>query len=123
MKLEDMVCSFEQAETFQKLGAPRNSLYGYRWDGKLVKTESFLAKSVVLSGTLRPAYTVAELGILLGDWQLERRNNNECRISNFDRQIAYPDIIITFSTEAQSKAEALIWLIDNGYVNPGELKL
>jgi hypothetical protein len=80
-----------------------------------------------------PAPTVAELGVLLGD----RRRNVSIR---FDKELNKTPYILTFvegfiktglgggymsfhETEAQARAAALIWLIENGHLKADELSL
>jgi len=108
MKLEDQVCSFEQARKLTELGVTLDTTF--HW-------ESFY-----------PALTVAELGVLLQPYTVVRnvdkgkiywRLLDDYHLPRWESKapLFYKD------TEAEGRAEALIWLIENGYVKVESLKL
>ena len=129
MELEDQVCSFEQSKKLFELGILLPSAFS--WCERKDSGANHLVKNHVQTSpeqgcrfNFYSAYTVAELGILLGKHQtlkcIECWQICEC--------YTYP--ILTFGmldsnnfSEAQARADALIWLIKNEYIKPGDLKL
>jgi len=123
MKQEDKVCTLEQAKKLVELDIVLKT--EYHWTENTHK-EWYLNK--VYNGCHKefpafyPAPDVAELGVLLkgykvwinsvGYWQLTKGNHlKELKTFNYK------------FTEAQARCEALIWLIENDYIKPENLKL
>lgn len=142
MKLEKQVCSFTQAKKLAELSLCVDSLFNW----KLTTEGSESISEVVFSQTekivpadLLPALTVAELGLLLPsvvqydedeDYYLQGSIGNregefyyiwfQSSLDNVEWEL-FPSI--EKDTEAEARAEALIWLIENGYVDPKTLTL
>jgi len=153
MKKEDMVCTFEQAKKIHNSGVENLStlfVWGKGSDNiyKLQFNIEFCGESEYCS--FIPAYTVAELGVLLPiSLPNEEEDYEGDEVVIFQRKrgwgidiwyediyqdvIVYPkrthrddekhDGFFTGKTEAQARADALIWLLENEHVNPKNLKL
>jgi hypothetical protein len=133
MKLEDQVCSFAQGMRLDDLGLQTNSLFGWHQEASDLKETLVLyigdRRDASKYGWhyIFPAYTVAELGILLQPYTVAR---------NVDKGKIYWRLLDDYylpkweskaplfykDTEAEGRAEALIWLIENGYVKVERLK-
>ncbi len=118
MKLEDKVCTLEQAKRLVELGVvldAANHWTHLAWS-KPTLSNSKAGKSAVELDLEYPAPDVAELGELLG-------NYNVLRIG--DTWMLYHkgyslQVIVEFlepKTEAQARVDALIWLIENNCLN------
>jgi hypothetical protein len=140
---EDQVCSFAQGMRLDDLGLQTNSLFGWHQEA------SDLKETLVLYiGDRRdaskygwhyvfPAYTVAELGVLLPwaigegisqEWVLHthKDDDGEYCVTLLDLSDDYRWFCkkeFYADNEAQVRAEALIWLIEEKYIAAGELKL
>jgi hypothetical protein len=131
VKLEDQVCSLELAQKLKELGVKQDSLfYWFRVKNLGLKLEIKAKESLVYSSYsfLRDdiyesyaAFTVAELGEMLPDWfDSGRRQEGDwmCRVFVKCNDITHQ----AFSeTEANARAKMLIYLIENGHVNAGDL--
>jgi hypothetical protein len=133
MLIEEQVCSFDQASLIYSHGLRLdNCLLHWCQNKHTEQNKLFLAEiSPPTYGWvyLFPAYTVAELGVLLGDWLYHIRvdiglcdNDETTGFCNFcfafeNEEFEY------FKTEAQARAGALIWLIENNHLKPEDLKL
>ena len=135
MKIENTVCTLEQAREIHKSGVENLStlfVFGMGPDNiwKLQLNIEYCGESEYCS--FIPAYTVAELGILL-PW---RGNNYEFivgqesngfvhRLKIWSPGSNHVDLYyIEKISEAEARADALIWLINNEYIiNTNELKL
>lgn len=136
MKIEDQVCTEEQARDLQKLGVRLETVYSWSkqvsyFDGKefvnyllrLTKEKNCCDLEFI------PAPTVAELGVLLGGWLYHIRV--DIGLCDNDETTGFCKFCFAFEgeyfqyfkTEAQTRAEALIWLLENEYIKPGDLKL
>jgi hypothetical protein len=122
MKLEDQVCSFRQSKILAK-HLPVFQTEPYFWytkSGGIISVDNFhwQAESWI------PTYTVAELGVLLhgyiifvnnvGFWQLSKATP----LNALTSLSLYKDI-----PEAHARADALIWLIEEDFEKPEDLKL
>ena len=141
MKLENQVCSFEQAKRLLQLGLKAESYFV--WQSIITgTTELILTNKIVVRNEYKtkgtcirhfPAYTVAELGDLLKKTEFEKhqRFNWYVCLQPTGEYYAGIDIEIWdyqawgdyFLTEAQAKAEVLSWLINNNYLKIKDLKL
>lgn len=135
MKIEDQVCSFEQAKKLPQIG---DSLFVWVKKNpdsnlKLMSREDwFLSKEVCrrFPWDAWDAYTVAELGVLLGRYQVVKVHDYEAdeeywSITNLDNGL---DIVwlpgdFDGKGENEARADALIWLLDNGHLKAEDLKL
>jgi hypothetical protein len=144
MKIEDQVCSFKQAKKLAELGIDLPTMY--RWQVDQSRGDGESSPKLVLSAKSGkkdsakdyPAPTVAELGLLLPtvinldeeDLYLQGTIGNrrgefyyiwfQSSLSNGEWEI-FPSI--EQETEAMARADALIWLIENDYVDVAELAL
>jgi hypothetical protein len=122
MKLENQVCSPEQATQLKALGiAQELSLVHYLRDNRLCLLNSRGKYVDVDSGAhysyqeKTAAFTGPELGEMLGSevmTELEpgiEQHVWHCR-DEVNYQVAFPA-----STEAQAKAEMLIWMLEKGH--------
>ena len=129
MKLQDQVCTLDQAKKLVEFGVGCNSHFCY-WNNKLTETEK--AKSSYKKHNMEmikcfPAYTVAELGVLLiycindVNIYIDKTADGE-----YWKQVELfngPKLGKLFKTEAQARAEALIWLLENKYLNVEDIRL
>jgi hypothetical protein len=123
MKLEDQVCSFEQAERLKNLIAALQTYFCYSDTGRIFIREAF--SDIFPEAIFYPAPTVAEFGVLLGKYKV-KGNFYGKQWTLYQTEPFYFDLldICPINTqEAQARAEALIWLIENDLLIPGELKL
>jgi len=144
MRIEDQVCTFEQAEKLVELGVSLKTVYSWK-DGSDQKGEKPAPKLMLSSkchdrnnSRIYPAPTVAELGILLPteinleeeDLYLQGTIGNrqgefyyiwfQSSLDNVEWEL-FP--AIEEDTEAGARSESLIWLIENDYINAADLKL
>lgn len=134
MNLEDQVCSIFLGKRLQNLGVNLRSKWYWHpapsGDGEIMQLwpkEMMIVKNHI--GI--PAYSVAELGVLLPE--IIEIDGHECYyesgkvIGEGEYWVGWQGEITGYNikgdTEAQARAEALIWLLENKYVNPKELKL
>lgn len=122
MKIENQVCTLEQAKELVELQIDDYRSCLYHFQGKVVN-EAY-------GNDYYPAYSSAELGMMLlveddthfsqtsynehlGEWQtfIMKRPEDEEAI-NFDTVY-----IGEGDTEAESKCDALIWMLKNGITN------
>lgn len=122
MKLEDQVCSLEQAKKLAELGINVQSFF--IWDDIPFDQSNAVLRVRVDSThdyTGNPfAYTVAELGIMLPSETLTiRRGSEDSEYANWEwenegQQKGWG----CFDTEAQARADHLIMLLENKLVTP-----
>lgn len=128
MRLEDQVCTESQGIILKELKAPLNSAYFWR-KGILY----YPGMEVLFTKDEVPAYTVAELGILLPSliqtdeddyfYYSEKTINGEhvcgyCNPSTDNFLGRWQS-----ENEATSKADCLIWLLENDKIKVEDLKL
>jgi hypothetical protein len=131
MKIEDQVCSLEQAKTLFKLGVNLKTVFRYgEWMDKSYHNIFYSSRpkgNEFINGyTFFPAPTVAELGVLLPQYvNVQETSLFLCQDKREGIFIVWYPTLQTFSNkhEAQARAAALIWLIDNDKINPKTLKL
>lgn len=123
MKIEDHVCSFEQAKKLKELGVKEPALF--YWSIDKTTKEKALKHQLTMSPQVQnvtgkyfdrySAYTVAELGVLLPDYIVKTEKTYEC-ILRWSDEIYH---IMRFKSEmlAHAMADALIWLIENKYID------
>ncbi|MCU7550320.1 hypothetical protein OCK74_14455 [Chitinophagaceae bacterium LB-8] len=129
MVLKDQICPLVHAKRLKEFGIIQESLLYYNDRGIVIKIQSdFIAlelKSadadwVIEEGNYVSAFTVAELGAALPNSingiQLIMENSEEVKY------VSYPRIKTTFGrSEAQARANMLLWLIENKYVSAREV--
>jgi hypothetical protein len=134
MRIEDQVCSFEQAEKLKALGVTTPSEFHWvlnsaQEDWRVVRKGSLIDFSFL---PYLEAYTVAELGILLpidcisvcNLWKYSSSRTRDyfiVKLTTFTTK--HKDKFFSYKSEAQARAEALIWLIENHYIAAKDLKL
>lgn len=138
MKLEDQVCSFTQAQKLVALGLDVCSYFLWQKNDNLPAIVVSEEQNGPKNSSCYPALTVAELGVLLPaeisvddeDLYLQstignRKGEFHYLWFQFGVDNAEWDLFpaIEQDTEALARADALIWLIENNYLNPAELKL
>lgn len=125
MKLEDQVCTLEQAKKLRELGITQDSLF--YWIDRAGQSRVVFEKNIEFLDQLPiiSAYTVAELGEMLpysylvvsdkvlGEriftiWKLDDR----LKLDNISGLHKY------YENEAEARADLLIHLIENGIVSP-----
>jgi hypothetical protein len=142
MKIEDQVCSFEQAKKLIDLGVVLDTTYYYYTPDGYMNERKLIHCDYVPSNSngypYYPAPNVAELGVLIPKFVSIIGPDDElwesCMPTTywFDEQWnmdfqwfeTWESIyVVNGETEAQARAEALIWLINNNYIIQGDLKL
>jgi hypothetical protein len=122
MKLENQVCSPEQAAQLKTLGiAQELSLFHYLSDNRLTLLNNRGKYVDVNTGAHHSywaktaAFTGAELGEMLGsEVMTELEPGIEQHVWHCRDKVNY-QVAFTASTEAQAKAEILIWLLETGH--------
>jgi hypothetical protein len=130
MKIEDQVCSFEQAKKLHLLGLKVETIHRHgEWKDNIYHNLFSTRKPKPFSKnngfTYYPAPTVAELGVLLGKYKLKENFYGKHWVLYQTEPFYFDllDICPIDTPEAQARAEALIWLIENGYIDPKTLTL
>lgn len=144
MKIKEQVCTLEQARRLSELGAKLDTVF--KWIVEEKGRENSPSAEIIYSGLvtepadgiLLPAPNSSELGMLLPsmimlddeDLFLQGTIGNrgggfyciwfQSSIDNVEWD-EFP--AVEKDTEAEARAEALIWLIENGYVNVSDLEL
>ena len=119
MRLEDQVCSLRQSQKLKELGVLLISALSYEVDtGELV----YNADGCPVEDLYIPAYTVAELGVLLGKYTV-MKYAGEKYWRLYDEKGVLREFIFSVENEAQARASALILLLENNYVKAENLKL
>jgi hypothetical protein len=135
MKLEDQCCAVEQARELVRLGVNIETCFEWvRLESDCIDYQlDNWTEPVLMSREMReaceahivfhyPAPTVGELGVLLGKFTVMKYANDKCWRLYDDKGILRK-CISQVNNEAQARADALIWLIRDNYITPGELKL
>lgn len=143
MKLEDQVCTFNQAVKLAELGVNLSSAFYWIAEGKGQSDPAKFKLAVKeedhdSADTCYPAFTTAELGILLPyelnledeDLYIQGTIGNrrgefyyiwfQSSLDNVEWEL-FP--AIEKDTEAQARADALIWLIENDFVSTADLAI
>ena len=123
--LENQVCTPEQSQILWDLGLDylETNFYWIKFDDCWRLHKSHLPNE--LGKLAFPAYTVAELGILLGKFRVVKINSqwNDWRLESMDFTITDYWPIFNLETEAQARTKALIILIKKDYLKVEDLKL
>jgi hypothetical protein len=115
MKIQDQVCTEQQADRLKELGIVQESLFYHTHSDWGVMPK----KSIDFSGDPSSAFTVAELGVLL-------------HLSPYSVYLKTDNIVFwhadyehmpfgAFETEAEAKAAILIHQLDNNIITPAEV--
>lgn len=121
MVIENQVCTREQGEKLESLGVTGKPLFcycyihsGYEEDGKLdiLPTQFELAIPDLATTWVAPAFTVAELGVMIGGgYDTMYCTGEGWRCFNMEGADYFEN---TFPTEAQARAQMLIDLLETG---------
>lgn len=129
MKLENQVCTLEQAKKLKELGVVGETEYYFRgdkiWHFNEVTdwTNQEQLYELIESGdeadNIVPVFTVAELGVMLPreTYTFLPRNDINWECLNND----YGLTIRTYETEAEARAEMLIYLLESGLTTAKEV--
>ena len=128
MKLEQMVCSLENADRLQELGVTRESYfarcdYGYGGSGPMISLVFARAPNALPKGT-HNAYTVAELGEMLpiSGWSLQGYFCNALgKPGHLDTESWFVDRLVEALRNPDILATVSIWLLENNYVTTDEI--
>ena len=111
MKIEDQVCTLEQAQKLKELGISFDAIFCYV-NGEI--------KHMPMRYDFN-AFTVAELGVMLPDEEYTCRYGGDTTGNwewcNDMNEVAYG----LYDTEAQARAERLIVLLEKGEVTVAEV--
>ena len=140
MKLDEQVCSYSQAKKLAQLGFTSTTQFYWITSESFGKTDPVLVsvqdQQTSAEGSFYAAPTVAELGILLPTeishedelYYLQGTIGNrqgefyyiwfQSSLDNAEWEL-FPSI--EKDTEAEARAEALIWLIENDFVSVEKL--
>jgi hypothetical protein len=128
--IEEQLCSLEQAKKLVKLGLRTPTIFYYTVDITSKRRRIRYGHDLQAVNTsdfnevcykFYPAYTVAELGVLLPSdifvdgycvFEMEQLGKHEPHWLWRGEE---------YNTEAQARAEALIWLIENDYLKAEDL--
>jgi hypothetical protein len=122
MKLEDQVCSLENAKKLAELGVTAESLFVHYEIGNNV---ALRCMCTIPSFILAPAYTVAELGEMLPANKHDRhaeysKTKKGWFVGWYSDDYGCGALTHDYSNELQSEADAralmLIWLIENKHI-------
>ena len=113
MKFEFNFCYAETSKIIQKLGIRWAA--SHHWELRAKKNEYVLRPGNIYLGRGFPAYDITELGHMI-----PYGNFNEMKIlklpNNFFKVEFEPEKWHTFSSEAEARAQYLIWLVTIGKV-------
>lgn len=134
MKIQDQVCTIEQAKRFKELGIAQESLFYFNWlitghehgipiqFGKIMESE-YLSNWQQIS-----AFTVAELGIMLPENVSCFRSDGKFEINVHKGLYPMPQIqdgfnyfVVKGDTEAEARAAMLIFLMKERLVSASQI--
>ena len=136
MKLEHQVTNRELSQRLWDAGLRCKTLWYWCNDKSEIWESGWelevISKAIFFSFSI-PAYTVAELGVVLPyhientNYFLltERSNYFLVGYAEFEhgQLTAWLDDVVPQKTEADARGEALLWLINNGHLKPDGVKL
>ncbi|WP_346318201.1 hypothetical protein [Chitinophaga sp. YIM B06452] len=104
MKLSDQVCTPQQAKRLKEYGVTQDSQYYYTAEGLFPKPfVNFTLESY-------SAFTVAELGVMLGEGSFSYRpTSSGSKSSKWAWRNEQGESESPFDTEAQARAAKLLW--------------
>ena len=114
MKIEEKVPTLEQCKRLVELGVNTETERFWYTDEDGLNLSRYDYWMLMLPGPRYPAPDVAELGELLPNIRIERTSGLWWYYYIKPRDSIYS--VRKFHTEAQARAAALIWLIENGYL-------
>lgn len=122
MQLSDQVCSLIQAKRLKELRVNQESYFVWKTNEiqEVVSTSQFkkwCEEYLPTCNDYYSAFNVAELGIMIGENFYSTLENNHWTINAHHEWIEN----IFMTTEAQARAELLIYLIENKIVSVEEI--
>jgi len=127
MKPEDIVCTFDQAALIYSYGVRfDNTVFQWSQNKKTSEKKVFLTDINPISYDwvyVFPAYTVCEFGCLLKEYNIVNYREQWWLEDCYRNYIYAIKLVGERVNEAEARAEAFIWLANNGFINPKELKL
>jgi len=118
MKLEDIVCTLEQAEKLKELGVQQDS--HFFWVDRKDKSKLVYAKTIEFLQTLPifSAFTVSELGQMLDSETGTQRNGSEdSEYANWEWADDSNQLGMgMFATEVEARADMLITLLEKNLI-------
>jgi hypothetical protein len=130
MRIEQQTCTPEQSKTLSLLGINADSYFLFGSDGRIVERWT-------VDGTedqFTPAFTSAELGTMLPHlpvdtkwaqvathWSFSEPDKALCQIDYSSRHEVIPAVRFKAATEAQARAEMLIFLLEQKKVTAEEI--
>lgn len=125
MKLENQVCSPEQGKRLMELGVSNNSLFHHIIEETALGIENRIAYLASPPNKFRPAFTVAELGVMLPLRCISVRqvmnDSFAClHMNKNNNDVDYKYGIKAADAEAQARAAMLIYLLENNIITAAE---
>lgn len=133
MKIEDQVCTLEQAKMLKELGVAQESLFYWWWwyikdfagEGPKIVYQGKLKATGTLSNVQECcAYTVAEFGEMLPtgyDTMKITVNRDSCEWQGYDLDGGPFPSEQTYKTEAEVRADMLLALINSKLITVEEI--
>jgi hypothetical protein len=126
MKIENQVCTLEQAKKLKELGVTAEPLFWYVIDIDPITPLDIIQKwqhSNFDSCEKYPAFTVAELGDMLPTETLTiRRGSENSEYANWEwEDESEGKAWGVFATEAEARADHLIMRLENALITPSEV--
>ena len=121
MKIENQVCTIEQAVKLKGLGVKQDS--HFFWVDRKEKSKLVYAKSVEFLNSLPiySAFTTAELGVMIPEWHFTYpRLEGYASYKNEDGDFSVADGTVNgqnYDTEAECRAALVIYLIENNILS------
>ena len=127
MKIEEQVCSLEQAKKLEGLGVKIDTYFVWATFGTVSYVRPREIRNILPIYKEYLAPNVAELGVLLnlntGFYMLTLGDKSTAEFKAKCTDYDYMHQEINGESEAQARTEALIWLIENKYTKVEDLKL
>lgn len=119
MKIEQQVCTEQQAKGLKELGVLQTSIFFWLNRGKnskLIYGESIEFLNVL---PVSSAYSVAELGVMLGGYI----NNINLTENGYKGGVVDGNVswMFVYDTEAQARAAMIIYLLENNLTTAAEV--
>lgn len=129
MKIEDQVCTIEQAKKLKELGVVQESyLYHFKGLGNddtwRITSKIFLPlarEEKEFNNHIYSAFTVAELGVAIGSGYYTYNGQNGLEWVCYNKHDVFIINGERFPTEAQARAALLIHLIEKGTLKVDEV--
>jgi len=120
MKIENQVCTAQQGKRLMELGISNESLFHHVIEETALGIERRVAYLASPPNNHIPAFTVAELGVMMPsgyDTMRLEADLNKWRGYDLDGADCPSDF---FDTEAECRAAMIIFLLENGHITADE---